>query len=166
MKRVNFKISVIALAIGLVMVSCGGGNSKKQGTSATPETKTEAKADGVSAIPKDKINVNTDAGNKEAVIAEIPAKLLKAVGELSHCSVMKIGVLDGYKYTLIISTKNSKDGVADLEKLIAYYKSIGGTVEKSTVIGNDYDITFNYAQSRSVSAVPSGFTINFSVVKQ
>jgi hypothetical protein len=40
MKSVNFKISVIALAIGLVMASCGGGNSKKQGSTAeTPASK-------------------------------------------------------------------------------------------------------------------------------
>ena len=32
MKRINFKISVIALAIGMfALTSCGGGNSKKQG---------------------------------------------------------------------------------------------------------------------------------------
>jgi hypothetical protein len=42
MIKVNFKNSVIALAIGLVMISCGGGNSKQQ--EATPETKTEQAA--------------------------------------------------------------------------------------------------------------------------
>jgi hypothetical protein len=39
MKQLNFKISVIALAIGLFAVSCSGGGSKQQGTAATPETK-------------------------------------------------------------------------------------------------------------------------------
>ena len=39
MTRVNFRNSLIALAIGSVVVSCGGGNSNKQ--SATTETKTE-----------------------------------------------------------------------------------------------------------------------------
>jgi len=37
MTRVNFKNSLIALAIGLVMVSCGG-NSNKQSTASTTET--------------------------------------------------------------------------------------------------------------------------------
>jgi hypothetical protein len=47
MKKVNFKNSVIALAIGLVTVSCGGGNTNKQNGTATetkPETKTEQAA--------------------------------------------------------------------------------------------------------------------------
>lgn len=40
MKSVNFKINVIALAIGVFAVSCGGGNSKKQGSTAeTPASK-------------------------------------------------------------------------------------------------------------------------------
>jgi hypothetical protein len=45
MTRVNFKNSVIALAIGLVMVSCGGRGGNQQSGSATSETaKVEAKA--------------------------------------------------------------------------------------------------------------------------
>jgi hypothetical protein len=38
MKIVNFKNSVIALAIGLIMASCGGGSSNKQSGSSTKET--------------------------------------------------------------------------------------------------------------------------------
>jgi hypothetical protein len=38
MTKINLKISVIALAIGLVMVSCGGSGSKQPNGSATPET--------------------------------------------------------------------------------------------------------------------------------
>jgi len=46
MTKVNFKISVIALAIGLFAVSCGDG-SKQQSGSATPETaQTEATGSG------------------------------------------------------------------------------------------------------------------------
>jgi len=43
MKRVNFKNSVIAMAIGLSVVSCGGSGSKQQSqsTAAAPDTKTE-----------------------------------------------------------------------------------------------------------------------------
>ena len=45
MGKVNFKNFVIALAIGLVMTSCGGGNSNQQSSSTTPsETKKEQKA--------------------------------------------------------------------------------------------------------------------------
>jgi hypothetical protein len=42
MTRVNFKNSVIALAIGLTVVSCGGGNSNKQSGAATPESSGQA----------------------------------------------------------------------------------------------------------------------------
>jgi hypothetical protein len=41
MKKVNFKNSMIALAIGLVMISCGGGNSNKQSGTEATETKME-----------------------------------------------------------------------------------------------------------------------------
>jgi hypothetical protein len=45
MKRVNFKNSVIALAIGMATVSCGGSGSNQQSGTATSETaKVEAKA--------------------------------------------------------------------------------------------------------------------------
>jgi hypothetical protein len=55
MTKVNFKISVIALAIGMVMVSCGGGNSNKQGTS---ETKTEKAATNDAAVQIVSVDVN------------------------------------------------------------------------------------------------------------
>jgi hypothetical protein len=42
MTKVNFKNSVIALAISLVMVSCGGrGGNQQSGSAATTEAKTE-----------------------------------------------------------------------------------------------------------------------------
>jgi hypothetical protein len=41
MKIVNFKNSVIALAIGLIMASCGGGSSNKQSGSSTEVSKKE-----------------------------------------------------------------------------------------------------------------------------
>jgi hypothetical protein len=45
MKAINFKISVVAMAIGMfALTSCGGGGSKKQSGSATSETKTEQAA--------------------------------------------------------------------------------------------------------------------------
>ena len=42
MKRVNFKNSLIAAAIGLTVVSCGGRGGNKQQSSEASETKTEA----------------------------------------------------------------------------------------------------------------------------
>jgi hypothetical protein len=44
MKRENFKNSLIALAIGLVMVSCGGGNSNKQSQNDNAETENTSKS--------------------------------------------------------------------------------------------------------------------------
>jgi hypothetical protein len=43
MTKINLKISVIAMAIGIFAVSCGGGSKQSSG-SATPETKTEKAA--------------------------------------------------------------------------------------------------------------------------
>ena len=53
MTKINFKNSVIALAIGLLAVSCGSGGSKPQQT-ATPETKT------VQAVPSDAVTPQLD----------------------------------------------------------------------------------------------------------
>jgi hypothetical protein len=41
MKRINFKNSVIALAIGLSVVSCGGRGGNQQSGTETTDTKTE-----------------------------------------------------------------------------------------------------------------------------
>ena len=42
MKRINFKISVIALTIGLVMASCGGRSGNQQSGAATSESSGQA----------------------------------------------------------------------------------------------------------------------------
>ena len=55
MTKVNFKNSLIAVAIGLVMVSCGGGNSNKQ--SATTETSEQQAAPAVEVKSTDKSTV-------------------------------------------------------------------------------------------------------------
>ena len=53
---------------------------------------------------------------------------------------------------------------AELEKLVAYYKSIGATVE---TIGNGYyKVAFDYAQSVRVSATSGAVEVQFSVVKK
>jgi hypothetical protein len=159
---------IAALAIGLVMISCGGGNSKQQqgGNSAT-ETKTEQPAaGGVSTIPKDKISPlgfgTTE--EKEAVIAEIPQELFKSIGKLSYCQIMKNSYSDEYKYVLTIRTSN-QDGVADLKKLVDYYRSIGATVVEKAANSN-YDVKFDYAQSESVESAGSYIQVQFSVVKK
>jgi hypothetical protein len=166
MKRVNFKISVIALVIGMFAVSCSGGGSKKQSTAETPETKTEAKADEVYSIPKDKIGIlgfQTQA-EKDAVLAEFPQELLKAVGEFKFSQIMKCSDTN-YKYSFNIKAY-SDNGKADLEKLIAYYKSIGATVEKPNEVLAKYNVTLPYAQSVDVYATESAITVMFSVIKQ
>ena len=166
MKRVNLKISVIALAIGLVMVSCGGGGNKQQ-QSATTETEIR-NTNEIYTIPIDKIDVNeyavTLGGSKEAVIAEIPKELFKIIGELRYCQINTSGVLAGYKYTLMIVTKKNEDAVADLEKLAEYYKSIGATVEKESK--SSYDVVFDYAKSVSIVKFGNTIQVQFSVVKK
>ena len=166
MTKVNFKISVIALAIGMVMVSCGGGN-KQQQSATTSETKTEAKADDVYSVPKDKFGIVgfKTQEEKDAVWAEVPQELLKAIGKkLGACQIGK-SYDANYKYSLTINTY-SDNGKADFEKLIAYYKSIGGTVEEPNAILRKHNITFPYAESIDVWATESAITIQFNVVKQ
>jgi hypothetical protein len=66
MTKVNFKIGMMAIAIGMfVLTSCGGGGSKQQGGSAATETKTEQAASANSGGLEVK-NVNKD--NWQAVI--------------------------------------------------------------------------------------------------
>ena len=58
------------------------------------------------------------------------------------------------------------NGEADLEKLIDYYKSIGGTVTESASWQSDYDVKFDYAESVSVETAGSYIQAQFSVVKK
>jgi hypothetical protein len=158
----NILVLTLALALSLSFAACRK-NSDNGGNSTTSALNT----DEVYAIPKDKIRAVSWAtdSEKEAVIAEIPAEMFKAIGELSHCTVMKSGALPGYKYSLAIVTTN-KDGNADLEKLVDYYRSIGGTVEKTNSLLNDYDVKFDYAESVSVDGMSSSIQVQFSVVKE
>ncbi len=172
MKTIGKIVATMLLATATVFaVSCGGNANKKQtsdGTTESAQTETKtAKGVKVADIPRDKINAlswdSSDA--KEAVIAEIPKELLKAVGKLTYCNIQSSGTLEGYKYTLVIRTSND-DGKADLEELINYYKSIGATVEKSKNIFSDYDVTLDYAKSVEVSSPGSYIQVQFSVVKK
>jgi hypothetical protein len=64
MKRVNIKNSVIALAIGLFAVSCGGGGSKPQQTATSETTTQQATPAAGSSLEIKDVNV----GNWQAVI--------------------------------------------------------------------------------------------------
>ena len=66
MKKVNFKNSVMIaiMAIGMVMVSCGGRSGNQQSGTATTETKTEQAASAVSELRAKDVNVS----NWQAVI--------------------------------------------------------------------------------------------------
>jgi hypothetical protein len=147
---------LIALAIGLTVASCGGRGGNQQSGTETTETKTDA----VYTIPRDEIS------GSETAIAEIPNEIFKAIGKLTYCMVNTSGVKDGYKYNLSIRTSN-EDTKADLEKLLNYYKSIGGTVEKSDNIWSDYDVKLDYAESVTIEGLELSYIqIQFSVVKQ
>ena len=162
---------VLCLAAVTMFCACGGNASKKKaadGATETAQTETTApKGAKIPDIPKDKINALSweTSAEKEAVIAEIPKELLKAIGTLTYCNIQSSGTLPGYKYTLAIRTSND-DAEADALKLVEYYKSIGGTVEESKALLNDYDVRFDYAESVTVYVSSSAIQVQFSVVKQ
>ena len=163
---------ILALIMALSLAACGGKDDSGNNTPGNSQNGggNDTKTDGVYTIPKDKISPLGFATleEKEAVIAEIPAELFKAVGKkLSYCNIQSSGTLPGYKYTLAINMYTEDDKAeAELKKLIDYYKSIGGTVEKSKTLLNDYDVKFDYAESVSITALSSSIQIQFSVVKE
>jgi hypothetical protein len=79
MKKVNFRNSVIAMAISLVMVSCGGGNSsKKQADNLATEA--EKKAESVVAAK----NVSSGwESNEYTKLVPKPEIAINAAGESS-----------------------------------------------------------------------------------
>lgn len=162
---------VLCLAAAMFAASCGGNASKKKsadGATETQQTETTApKGVKVADIPNDKINALSwdSSDEKEAVIAEIPAELLKIVGEVRHVTIQN-STFDGWKYLVNIQGAKSADAKADLEKQIEYYKGIGATVEKSTALLTDYDVKFGYAESTDVSATQSYMTLRFNVIKK
>ncbi len=170
-RRRTGAIVLCLAATTIFAISCGGNANKKSadGVTETAQTETKAPAKGakIPDIPKDKINALSweSSAEKEAVIAEIPKELLKAIGKLTYCNIQSSGTLPGYKYTLAIRTSN-EDPEADALKLVEYYKSIGGTVEESKALLNDYDVRFDYAESVTVYVSSSAIQVQFSVVKQ
>ncbi len=177
MTRLNFKkrnVTAIALCLAAVTIfcaSCGGNASNKQAADgATEPQQVETKAPKgvkVADIPKDKITVmvgSTDS-EKQAAIAEIPAELLKIVGEVRRVTIHN-STFDGWKYLVNIQGAKSADAAADLEKQLEYYRSIGATVTKSTNLLTDYVVKFDYAESTDVGATESYVTLRFNVIKK
>jgi uncharacterized lipoprotein NlpE involved in copper resistance len=167
MKRKTIFLTIALVTVVLALVGCTGKKETSGGNSGG--TVTESNASGntgaVFTIPKEKINplgFGTDS-EKQAVIAEIPEELFKAIGKLSYCNIQRSGTLPGYKYTLVIRTSN-EDGKADLKKLVEYYRSIGGTVVEK--VSGHYDVTFDYAESVTVEGLSSYIQLQFSVVKE
>jgi hypothetical protein len=116
MKTLNFKINVMAIAIGMfVLTSCGGGNSKKQGSPAETPASTEQAAPakgGVYKVADDDFDGNA---------ANIPAVIKNGVGTLNEASV------SGKKVEL--KFKNIER--SDFEALVNFYKNNGGTVAEA-----------------------------------
>ena len=110
MTKVNFKNSVIALAIGLVMVSCGGGNSKQQqSTAETPEsteqsaTTSESKIDlsRFTAVEIPKWDIVQDWMIPEFGVVTKAAEMVKDwMFSLTVCGVTKAN-LESYRQVLL-----------------------------------------------------------------
>ncbi|MDR0964212.1 MAG: hypothetical protein LBM60_06325 [Clostridium sp.] len=178
------KISVLALAflLTLSLVACGNKDTEKPNSgNNTPPPSSQSGNDtptpssqsgntnnpsGIIDIPHEDISMIGLDDDKEAILAEIPAEFLKGVGESGFSQISNIGVLEGYKYSLLINLTTAEDqGPAELEKLMDYYRSIGGTVTDATYAFDDYDIKFDYAESTSCTAMSSSIVLSFSIVK-
>jgi len=148
----NFKISVIALAIGLVMISCGGRGGNQQSGAATTETaKVESKGGSLFDIPKEKIIVDAKL-DKNTVFAEIPAEFFKGVGELAGTGAAAIfnNTLSIWKYSIQLRfyVKSGEDAAKTLTE---YYKSIGGTVREIGNKSNFAEVTFSWGESVEIA---------------
>jgi hypothetical protein len=168
MSKANFLRNVaIIFACLAVMTACGGGSKKQSGNAS--ETKTEAKAEQVTTIPKEDVALLSwqTVEEKEAVFAEIPAALLKTVGKLSFCQVMKNNS-DEYKYTFLInsSTKTEEDMKVGIKALADYYRSVGATVEATNETFSNYNVKFDNAKSVKIDAFGKYLQIQFNVVKK
>jgi hypothetical protein len=162
---------VLALMLVISLAACGGNTDNPSGNGGNNSTNPPASnggsnPSGIIDIPHEDISLSDISDDKAAVIAEIPAELLKGVGESNFSMISTTGVLPGYKYTLLINL-DTEDGKADaeLEKLMDYYRSIGGTVTESKELLNDYDVKFDYAESISCSALSSSIQLQVSIVK-
>jgi hypothetical protein len=159
-------ILALALVLALSLAACGSTDNGGNNSTSPPASQGGSNTSGIIDIPKEDIMISGIDGDKDAIIAEIPAELLKGVGESDFSMISTTGVLTGYKYTLAINL-DTEEGKADaeLEKLMNYYKSIGGTVTEASELLNNYDVKFDYAESVSVSALSSSIQLQFSVVK-
>ena len=80
MKQLNFKNSLIALTISLVMVSCGGGNKQSQSEATTPETTQQAVE-----------SQSTDNGDKWANNEYTQALAQKPEGTITMAEIQDMG---------------------------------------------------------------------------
>jgi hypothetical protein len=133
MTKVNFKNSLIALAIGLVVVSCGGGNSNKQSGVATSESNGQ----------EAKVNL---AEHYEAV--EMPKVDFIEDWMLPTDGILTQAKQDGdYQWSFIVGGLNR----AQYDK---YLKTLETKAKKETSAMNDAD--FSYGTIR-ISTVTSSF---------
>ena len=138
---------IAILAIGLVMVSCGGGNTNKQQSGDVTETKTEQATPakiknlydfpdskiGTSSFDKDYNSAAIEGAEREKILADIPAQIKKGIGNGSG-SVVKRS--DSY---LVGFTFRDIDADA-FKKVKEYYKSLGGMIQGE----NDREIVIQY----------------------
>jgi hypothetical protein len=171
MKATGKFVAIALLATATIFaVSCGGNAKKKaaDGTTETAQTETKAEAPkgGAATIPADKITVGSDLGDKSAVLAEIPAGILKYVGKLDNSMIVKSSKNE-WKYTLVVNSSN-EDPHADLAKLVADYKSAGGTVVETALSNGTkkYRVTFPGAESLDIYPFGGAIQIQWNVVKK
>ena len=148
---VNFRNSVIALTIGLVMVSCGGRGGNQQSGTATTETKTEQSApainDNLFDIPADQITFGSSL-DKSAVLAEIPKEMFKGVGKVNSVEVWANSI-GSFKYNVVLKF-HVKSNENSVKALIDYYRSIGATVEETGNKYNPYSVKFEWGEATEI----------------
>jgi hypothetical protein len=149
--RVNFKISVIALAIGLTVASCGGRGSNQQSGTATTETaKVESKggiSDNLFDVSADQITFGSSL-DKSAVLAEIPKTMFKGVGKVNSVDVWANSI-GSFKYSVVLKfhVKSNENAV---KALMDYYRSNGATVEETGNRYNPYSVKFEWGEATEI----------------
>jgi hypothetical protein len=147
--KVNFKNSVIALAIGVVMVSCGGrgGNQQQSGEKSDIKTAQAENKGGINDnlfdIPADQIRVGQNVS-----VAEIPKEMFKGVGKVNSVDVWAIS-FGSFKYNVVLKfqVKSNENAV---KTLMNYYKSVGATVEETGNTYNPYSVVFEWGEATEV----------------
>jgi hypothetical protein len=99
MKRVNFKNSVIAMAIGLVMVSCVGGSGKKVGEQLVDKIVEEATKD---VKIKEKVSETKWPSNEYTKQASKPDM------EITEADDFELGNVKGFAVTFAEATTSEQ----------------------------------------------------------